>query len=61
MCNVSDCVVGVVLGQKMNKKMHVIYNASRTLYEAKIDYATTEKELVVVVFTIEQLRSYSVG
>jgi len=45
MCDASDYAVGAVLGQKIDKKPHVIYYASRTLDEAQGRYATTEKEL----------------
>lgn len=57
----SDHVVGTVLGQKHNGKMHVIYYASKTLYGAQINYVTTEKELLGVVFAVEKFRSSLVG
>ncbi|XP_074377248.1 uncharacterized protein LOC141718762 [Apium graveolens] len=44
----SDYAVGAVLGQKKEKRMHVIYYASKTLDDAQINYATTEKELLAV-------------
>ena len=34
MCDASDYVVGAVLGQRKDKRLHVIYYASRTLYVA---------------------------
>lgn len=61
MCDASDYVVGVVLGQRKDKKLHVIYYASRTLDAAQLNYATTEKELLTVVFSIDKFRSYLVG
>lgn len=61
MCDVSDYFVGTVLGQRTNKKLHVIYYASRTLDQAHMNYATTEKELLAVVFTLDKFRSYLVG
>ena len=33
MCDTSDYALGVVLGQKVDKSMHVIYYASRTMNE----------------------------
>ncbi|KAI5385622.1 hypothetical protein KIW84_072287 [Lathyrus oleraceus] len=48
MCDASDYAVGAVLGQRKDKKLHVIYYASRTLDEAQMNYATTEKELLAV-------------
>ncbi|KAG7585655.1 Ribonuclease H-like superfamily [Arabidopsis thaliana x Arabidopsis arenosa] len=61
MCDASDYAVGAVLGQKIDKKLHVIYYASRTLDDAQGRYATTEKELMAVVFAFEKFRSYLVG
>jgi len=61
MCDASDFAVGAVLGQRKDKKLHVIYYASRTLDDAQRNYATTEKELLVVVFAFEKFKSYLVG
>ena len=61
MCDASDYAVGAVLGQRNDKKLHVIYYASRTLDEAQMNYATTEKELLAVVFALDKFRSYLVG
>lgn len=60
-CDANDYAVGVVLGQCKDKKLHFIYYASRTLDVAQMNYETTEKELLVVVFAIDKLRSYLVG
>ncbi|KAG7594128.1 Ribonuclease H-like superfamily [Arabidopsis thaliana x Arabidopsis arenosa] len=61
MCDASDYAIGAVLGQKIDKKLHVIYYASRTMDDAQVRYATTEKELLAVVFAFEKFRSYLVG
>ncbi|KAM1450466.1 hypothetical protein ACFX2I_037702 [Malus domestica] len=61
MCDASDYVVGAVLGQRVNKLPHVIYYASRTLNDAQLNYSTTEKELLAVVFALEKFRSYLIG
>lgn len=61
MCDASDYTVGTVLGQRTNKKIHAIYHASRTLDQAQMNYATTEKELLAVVFALDKFRSYLVG
>ena len=53
--------VGAVLGQTKDKKLHAIYYASRTLDPAQMNYATTEKELLAVVFALDKFRSYLVG
>jgi len=53
--------VGAVLGQRKDKKPYVIYYASKTLNSAQMNYTTTEKELLPVVFACEKFRSYLVG
>lgn len=52
MCDASDYGVSVILRQEKNKKMHDIYYESWTLDEAQINYATTEKEFLVIVYVI---------
>jgi hypothetical protein len=61
MCDASDYAVGVVLGQTKDKKHHEIAYASKTMIGAQINYATTEKELLAVVFALDKFRSYLVG
>ena len=61
MCDASDYAVGAVLGQTKNKKHHAIVYAIKTLTGAQLHYATTEKELLPVVFAIDKFRSYLVG
>jgi hypothetical protein len=61
MCDASYFAVGAVLEQRRDKKMHVIYYASRTLDEAQVNYATTEKKLLAIVYAIDKFRSYLVG
>jgi hypothetical protein len=61
MCDASDYVVGVVLGQTKNKKHHAIAYASKTMTGVQLNYATTEKEIQVVVFALDKFRSYLVG
>ncbi|CAN6577156.1 unnamed protein product [Malus baccata var. baccata] len=61
MCDASDYAVGAVLGQRVNKVPHVIYYASRTLNDAQLNYSTTEKEFLAVVFALEKFRSYLIG
>jgi len=61
MCDASDYVVGAILGQTKDKKHHAIAYASKTPIGAQLNYATTEKELLAVVFAIDKFRSYLVG
>src|SRR4051812_42353112 len=44
MCDASDFAVGDVLGQRVDKKLHVIHYDSKTLHSAQKNYATTEKD-----------------
>jgi hypothetical protein len=58
MCDASDYAIGAVLGQTKDKKHYAISYASKTLTRPRLNYATTEKELLAVVFAIEKFRSY---
>ncbi|RDY05914.1 Retrovirus-related Pol polyprotein from transposon 17.6, partial [Mucuna pruriens] len=53
-CNASDFVVGVVLGQRRDNKVYSIYYASKTVDEAQANYATIEKELLEMVYAFEK-------
>jgi hypothetical protein len=61
MCDASDYAVGAVLGQSKDKKHYAISYASKTLTGPQLNYATTEKELLAMVFAIKKFRSYLVG
>jgi hypothetical protein len=61
MCDASDYAVGAVLGQSKDKKHYAISYTSQTLTGPQLNYATTDKELLAVVFAIEKFRSYLVG
>ena len=61
MCDASDLTVDVVLGQKAEGKLYVVYYASKTLNEAQRNYTTTEKELLAVVYALDKFRAYLLG
>ncbi|CAN6579312.1 unnamed protein product [Malus baccata var. baccata] len=61
MCDASDYAIGAVLGQRRNKQPHVIHYASRTLNDAQLNYSTTEKERLAIVFALDKFRSYLLG
>ena len=61
MCDVGDYAMGVVLGQKEDGKPYVVHYASKTLNDAQKNYTTIEKELFVVVFTLDKFRNYLLG
>lgn len=57
MCDASDYALGAVLGQRKEKKLHVIYYASRTLNDVQLNYANTEKEPFAIVFAFDKFTS----
>lgn len=57
MCGVSDYVFKGILGQRKEGKPFVIYYTSRTLNSAQMNYNTIEKELLVVIFTLDKFCS----
>ncbi|KAF8106812.1 hypothetical protein N665_0131s0015 [Sinapis alba] len=61
MTDASDFAVGSVMGQRKDKKMHMIYYASRTMEETQCLYVTTEKKLLAIVDAFEKFRPYLVG
>jgi hypothetical protein len=61
MCDASNFAVGAVLGQHVGKLPHIIYYASKTLMDAQVNYTTTKKELLAVVFALDKFRSYLLG
>ncbi|GAU41937.1 hypothetical protein TSUD_380420 [Trifolium subterraneum] len=61
MCDASDYAVGAVLGQHRSNFFHAIYYASKVLKENQVNYTTTEKELLAIVFALEKFRSYLIG
>ncbi|GKF93418.1 reverse transcriptase domain-containing protein, partial [Tanacetum coccineum] len=59
MCDASDFALGAVLGQRHHEKhFRPIHYASKTLIEAQMNYTTTEKELLAIVYAFEKFRSY---
>ena len=60
-CDASDYAIGAILGQRIDKLPRVIYYASKTLNEAQLNYSTTEKEFLAVIFALDKFRSYLIG
>nr|GFB18023.1 reverse transcriptase domain-containing protein [Tanacetum cinerariifolium] len=58
MCDASDYAVGAVLGQRIEKHLWPIHYASKTMNQAEVNYMTTEKEMLAVVYAFEKFRSY---
>nr|GFC56723.1 reverse transcriptase domain-containing protein [Tanacetum cinerariifolium] len=58
MCDASDYAVGAVLGKRIEKHFWPIHYASKIINQAKANYTTTEKEMLVVVYAFKKFRSY---
>ncbi|CAM8947845.1 unnamed protein product [Rhodiola kirilowii] len=61
MCDASDFAVGAVLGQHIDKKLHVVYYASKVLAGAALNDTTIEKEMLAIVYAFEKFRQYLIG
>jgi hypothetical protein len=61
MCDASDFAVGAALGQTEDKMHYAISYVSKTLSGPQLNYATTKKELLAIVFAVDKFRSYLVG
>ncbi|RDY03450.1 Retrovirus-related Pol polyprotein, partial [Mucuna pruriens] len=63
MCDASNSALGAILGQiaEVGKQAHVIVYASWTMDSAQLNYTTTEKELLAIVFALDKFRSYLLG
>ena len=61
MCDASDFAVSAVLGQQIDKKPTAVCYASKTLADAQLNYTTTEKELLAVIFALEKFMPYVFG
>ena len=61
MWDANDFVIGAVLGQKRKRIFQVIYYESQTLNNAQLNFATTKKELLAIVFAFEKFRPYLIG
>nr|GEV10208.1 reverse transcriptase domain-containing protein [Tanacetum cinerariifolium] len=58
MCDASDFSIGVVLGQRQEKYFRPIHYAIKTMTEAESNDTTTKKEMLVVVYAFDKIRSY---
>lgn len=58
MYDASDIAVGEVLGKRREKILHRIYYDSHVLNPAQMNYATTEKELLAIIYAFDKFKSY---
>ena len=61
MGDASDYAIRAMLRQKRERRFQVIHYASRTLNDAQLNYSTTEKELLAIVFAFDKFRPYLIG
>ena len=61
MYDANDYTVRAVLGQRHENIFRPIYYASKTLNEAQENYTTTEKEMLVVVYSCDKFKPYILG
>ncbi|RDY13024.1 Retrovirus-related Pol polyprotein from transposon 17.6, partial [Mucuna pruriens] len=63
MCDASNSALRAVLGQQdeVGQSAHVIAYPSRTMDQAQINYTTTEKDLLAIVFALDKFCSYLLG
>ena len=58
MCGATDHSVRAMLRQRKSKILYSICYASKTLIDAQLNYTTTEKELLAIVFAFDKFRVY---
>nr|GEX69438.1 reverse transcriptase domain-containing protein [Tanacetum cinerariifolium] len=54
----SDFAISAVLGQRQENHFRPIHCAIKTMTEAELNYTTTEKEILAVVYAFEKFQSY---
>ena len=54
MCDASEHVGGVVLGQRLDKKPTTICSGSKTLFKAQVNCTMMENEFFTVVYALEK-------
>ena len=54
MCDASEHVVGVVLGQRLDKKSTTICSRNKTLFKAQVNCTMMENEFLAVVYALEK-------
>ena len=57
----SDTTIGGVLGQTEGKSPYAIYFISKNLTPTELNYTVTEKEILVVVYSINKFFHYITG
>lgn len=60
-CGATNFAIYAALGQHINKVFHTIYYASKTVNKSQVNYTTTGKELLVVVYAVDKFRSYLIA
>lgn len=61
MCDVSDYAFGAILSHRKSKVFHAIDYASKVLNGTQVNYSTTEKDFLALVYAPEKFISYLIG
>lgn len=61
MCDVSDYSFGAILSHRTSNFFHAIDYASKVLNDTQVNYATTEKDFLALVYALEKFISYLIG
>ena len=61
MCDASNFALGAVLDQRKEGKPYVIYYVKKLLDDAQINYTTSEKELLAIIYAFDKFKAYLVG
>ena len=58
MCDASGFMIGIVLGQQLDKQFCLIYYASKALTKGQENYTTMEKDLLAMIISFDKFRFY---
>nr|GEW48762.1 reverse transcriptase domain-containing protein [Tanacetum cinerariifolium] len=58
MCDARDYAIGAILAQRVEKNFWPIHYANKTMNQTEMNYTTTKKEMIAVVYAFEKFRSY---
>ena len=60
MYDTSNYTIRAMMGERKEGKPFVVYYISKTLNNAQMNYSTTKKELLAVVFALDKFRAHLV-
>ena len=57
-CDADDFDAGAMLGQRREKKLFVIYYATKKLDKSRMNYSMMKMEILAIVFAIKKFHPY---